>query len=195
MSCSWVECKDYSYLKHLVDYQRNVWTARGNSLKSSHTEDASYLQKKETVLLRFSLCKNEGHMRACVGTHKHTRFLSHFLGTSLPSHIKADCSGSLLLLFTFPWFTPLPRALRTRQRQSTFPLTPLSWWLLKCPSEVTVVFSLGQWTFPFHGTNLYSTYSSVQGPELILALCVPWPSHWLQMIPPPGSYSRLTFPR
>ena len=134
-------------------------------------------------------------MRACVGTHKHTRFLSHFLGTSLPSHIKADCSGSLLLLFTFPWFTPLPRALRTRQRQSSFPLTPLSWWLLKCPSEVTVVFSLGQWTFPFHGTNLYSTYSSVQGPELILALCVPWPSHWLQMIPPPGSYSRLTFPR
>ena len=56
-------------------------------------------------------------MRACVATHKHTRFLSHFLGTSLPSHIKADCSGSLLLLFTFPWFTPLPRALRTRQRQ------------------------------------------------------------------------------
>ena len=92
-------------------------------------------------------------MRACVATHKHTRFLSHFLGTSLPSHIKADCSGSLLLLFTFPWFTPLPRALRTRQRQSFFPLTPLSWWLLKCPSEVTVLFSLGQWTFPFHGNK------------------------------------------
>lgn len=58
---------------------------------------------------------------ACLRGYKHTRFLSHFLGTSLPSRIKADCSGSLLLLFTFPWFTPLPRALRTRQGQSSFP--------------------------------------------------------------------------
>ena len=121
-------------------------------------------------------------MRACMDTHTHThthtRFLSHFLGTSVPSHIKADCS-----------------CFENKAETERFPVIPPSWWLLKCLSEVTVVFSLGQWTVPFYGTDLYSIYSSVQGPELILALGVPWPSHRLQVIPLPGSCSRLTFSR
>ena len=127
---------------------------------------------------------------ACLRGYKHTRFLSHFLGTSLPSRIKADCSGSLLLLFTFPWFTPLPRALRTRQGQSSFPqlaTAKMPLWSYSCFQSWTVNVPIS-WNKPI-------LYSSVQGPELILALCVPWPSHWLQMIPLPGSYSRLTFPR
>ena len=67
MSLSWVERKDYSHLKRLVDHQRNFWTTRGNSLKSSHTENASYLQKKLSCF-GFLLVKMKGNRGRAAST-------------------------------------------------------------------------------------------------------------------------------
>ena len=169
-----------------ISWWAAVWGKEDPSLPVSlylsftHSPHTGTHARKHMHACAHACLHGHAHTRVHARTHTHTRtrFLSHFLGTSVPSHIKADCS-----------------CFENKAETELFPLIPLSWWLLKCLSEVTVVFSLGQWTVPFYGTDLYSIYSSVQGPELILALCVPWPSHWLQMIPLPGSCSRLTFPR
>lgn len=121
-----------------------------------------------------------------------TPTLSDFFGTFVPSPIRTDCLGSWVLLLS-PFFGShhFPELWELGTDRTLVSAYASHLVTAKCPLKVTVVFSLGQWMVPFNGTNLHSTYSSVQGPELIPTLCAPRPSH--RPHPPPGSCSPLTF--
>lgn len=125
----------------------------------------------------FSQPLSHTRARTCACTDTHTfRFLWHIRSQSLQ-----NCLGSLVLLLS-PFFGShhFPELWELGTDRTLVSAYASHLVTAKCPLKVTVVFTLGQWMVPFNGTNLHSTYSSVQGPELIPTLCLPWPSHCLK---------------